>query len=127
MITMQARILIFIALLLLLVVIIYMVRQRSLELKYVLVWLAGDLVMLIMIAFPALLDWLAEALGIYSVTNMVFFLAFMFSLCVCFSLTVALSRLSGAIRRMAQMVSMLPEDVRQDIMEQLEKAEDGHK
>ena len=119
-ITMQARILIIIALLFLLVLIVYMVRQRSLELKYVLVWLAGDLAMLIMIAFPNLLDKLAELLGIYSVTNMVFFLGFVFSLVVCFSLTVALSRLSGAVRRMAQMISMMPDDIKEKIEKELE-------
>lgn len=120
MITMQARILIIIALLFLLVLIVYMVRQRSLELKYVLVWLAGDLAMLIMIAFPNLLDKLAELLGIYSVTNMVFFLGFIFSLVVCFSLTVALSRLSGSVRRMAQMISMMPDDIKEKIEKELE-------
>jgi hypothetical protein len=127
MITMHARVLIFIALVLSLVLIVYMVRQRSLELKYVLVWLAGDVVMIIMILFPRLMDELAGLLGIYSVVNMVFFLAFIFSIAVCFSLTVALSRLSGSVRRMAQMVSMIPDDVRKDIMEQLEQKEDEHK
>ena len=96
MITLHARFLIFIPLLILLFIIIYMVRQRSLELKYVLVWLIGDVIMMIVVGFPGVLDWLAVKMGIYSVANMVFLLAFLLAISVCFSLTVALSRLSAS-------------------------------
>lgn len=125
MITLHARFLIFIPLLILLLVIIYMVRQRSLELKYVLVWLIGDVIMMIVVGFPGVLDWLAVKMGIYSVANMVFLLAFLLAISICFSLTVALSRLSADVRKMAQIVSMIPEDVKEMIMKDVEVKENG--
>lgn len=127
MITLHARFLIFIPLLILLFIIIYMVRQRSLELKYVLVWLIGDVIMMIVVGFPGVLDWLAVKMGIYSVANMVFLLAFLLAISVCFSLTVALSRLSASVRKMAQIVSMIPEDVRDAVINQAEKTENQDK
>lgn len=120
MITLHARFLIFIPLLILLFIIIYMVRQRSLELKYVLVWLIGDVIMMIVVGFPGVLDWLAVKMGIYSVANMVFLLAFLLAISICFSLTVALSRLSESVRKMAQIVSMIPDDVKEEVEKELD-------
>ena len=119
MITLHARFLIFIPLLILLLIIIYMVRQRSLELKYVLVWLIGDVIMMIVVGFPGVLDWLAVKMGIYSVANMVFLLAFLLAISICFSLTVALSRLSESVRKMAQIVSMIPDDVKEEVIDNM--------
>lgn len=120
MITLHARFLIFIPLLILLFIIIYMVRQRSLELKYVLVWLIGDVIMMIVVGFPGVLDWLAVRMGIYSVANMVFLLAFLLAISICFSLTVALSRLSASVRKMAQIVSMIPDEVKEEVTKELD-------
>ena len=125
MITLHARFLIFIPLLILLFIIIYMVRQRSLELKYVLVWLIGDVIMMIVVGFPGVLDWLAVKMGIYSVANMVFLLAFLLAISVCFSLTVALSRLSASVRKMAQIVSMIPDEVKEMVMKDIQVKENG--
>lgn len=123
MITLHARFLIFIPLLILLFIIIYMVRQRSLELKYVLVWLIGDVIMMIVVGFPGVLDWLAVKMGIYSVANMVFLLAFLLAISICFSLTVALSRLSESVRKMAQIVAMIPDNVREEVMKEVNERE----
>lgn len=125
MITLHARFLIFIPLLILLFIIIYMVRQRSLELKYVLVWLIGDVIMMIVVGFPGVLDWLAVRMGIYSVANMVFLLAFLLAISICFSLTVALSRLSASVRKMAQIVSMIPDEVKDMVMKDIQVKENG--
>lgn len=125
MITLHARFLIFIPLLILLCIIIYMVRQRSLELKYVLVWLIGDVIMMIVVGFPGVLDWLAVRMGIYSVANMVFLLAFLLAISICFSLTVALSRLSASVRKMAQIVSMIPDEVKDMVMKDIQVKENG--
>ena len=127
MITLHARFLIFIPLLILLFIIIYMVRQRSLELKYVLVWLIGDVIMMIVVGFPGVLDWLAVRMGIYSVANMVFLLAFLLAISICFSLTVALSRLSTSVRKMAQIVSMIPDEVKEEVTKELDNKNDNLK
>lgn len=102
MLSIRARILIIGGLLVLMTVIINMVRRRTLELKYVLAWLLGDILLILFALFPGMMMWLARILGIYSPVNMIFFLGFIFLAGIVFSLTVALSRLSSGQRRVAQ-------------------------
>lgn len=106
MITVKAQILICIVLLITLAVIVNMVRKRSLELKYVLVWIGCDIVLFILTLFPKLMQHLADFLGIYSPVNMIFFMGFILSLVIIFTLTVALSRVTARVRKLAQMIAL---------------------
>ena len=45
-------------------------------------------------------------LGIYSPVNMIFFLGFVLSLVIIFTLTVALSRVTARVRKLAQMIAL---------------------
>ena len=49
---------------------------------------------------------LANVLGIYSPVNMIFFLGFVLSLVIIFTLTVALSRVTARVRKLAQMIAL---------------------
>lgn len=49
---------------------------------------------------------LANVLGIYSPVNMIFFLGFVLSLIIIFTLTVALSRVTARVRKLAQMIAL---------------------
>lgn len=106
MITVKAQILICIVLVIALTVIINMVRKRSLELKYVLVWIGCDIVLFIFTLFPKLMQRFADFLGIYSSVNMIFFMGFILSLVIIFTLTVALSRVTARVRKLAQMIAL---------------------
>ena len=53
-----------------------------------------------------LMQKLANALGIYSPVNMIFFLGFVLSLVIIFTLTVALSRVTARVRKLAQMIAL---------------------
>ena len=92
---------------LILLFILNMIRKRKLELKYSLVWLVVMVVLLILACMPEKLHDIANALGIYSPINMIFFLGFVFSLAIIFVLTVTVSRLSARVRRLAQIVAMM--------------------
>ena len=104
--TLKAQILICIVLVIALLAIVNMVRKRSLELKYVLVWIGCDLILFIFTLFPNLMQKLANVLGIYSPVNMIFFLGFVLSLVIIFTLTVALSRVTARVRKLAQMIAL---------------------
>ena len=117
MISVKARIIIIFGLIIALIVIVAMVRKRWLELKYVLVWIASAIAMVVCVCFPSLMDAFAHILGIYSTTNMIFFVGFLFLLVICFSLTITLSKVTDEVRKMAQIVSMIPGD----IMDEIEK------
>lgn len=111
--TVKAQILIVAILLIALGALIYIVKKRALELKYVLLWLACDIILLIFALFPELMDVFSQVFGILSPVNMLFFFGFVFSLMIIFSLTVALSRVTGSVRRMAQEMALMEERLRE--------------
>lgn len=90
-----------------LTVIVNMVRKRVLELKYVLVWMFADIVLVALILFPSLIKGITRLLGIQSTMNMIFFLGFLLSLCIIFTLTVAISKVTAEVRRMSQTIAVL--------------------
>lgn len=104
--SLKVKVIIILALIFFLVAIINMIRKRELELKYTLVWLAAVSGIILLVLIPGLLGKIAHVLGIYSPVNMVFFLGFVFSLLIIFVLTVALSRMSTRVRRLAQIVAL---------------------
>ena len=106
MMSLKVRIVILAVIFVALVAIINLIRKRSLELKYALtlLFLGGALFVVVMI--PGVIQKMSLLLGIYSPMNMVFFLGFLFSLIVIFSLTMALSRNSIRVRKMAQKIAL---------------------
>ena len=80
MMTLKLQIVIAIAILAILAVLVNMIRKRSLELKYALVWMMVLAALLIFDCAPVLLNIVTNFLGIYAPVNMIFFLGFCFSL-----------------------------------------------
>lgn len=90
-----------------LVIIVNMIRKKSLELRYALAWLIVGIGILLLDLFPIMIEWLSDIMGIFSPINMLFFLGFVFSLCIIFVLTVAVSRMSLRIKELAQELALL--------------------
>lgn len=82
--------------------IINMIKKKALELRYALAWLTVGVGVLILDFFPSTIERLASVMGIETPINMLFFLGFCFSLGIIFVLTVAISRISVRIKKMAQ-------------------------
>lgn len=102
----KVRAIILVVLFISLVAIINLIRKRSLELKYALTWLLLGGALFVVIMIPGLIQKISSFLGIYNPMNMIFFLGFLFSLVVIFSLTMALSRNSIRVRKMAQKIAL---------------------
>lgn len=120
MMTLKLQIVVAIAILVILAILVNMIRKRSLELKYALVWMLVLAALFIFDCAPVLLNIVSNFLGIYAPVNMIFFLGFCFSLLIIFSLTVALSRMSNSVRTLDQMVA-LNEKRLQDLEQELKK------
>lgn len=105
---MNVRIQVIIAILVLcfLLIIGGMIRNKSLELRYSLAWIAVGCGILVLDLFPGLMEHLAQLLGIASPVNMLFFLGFCFSLIIILTLTIAMSRMSVRIKNLAQEVAL---------------------
>jgi hypothetical protein len=106
MMTLKIQIVIGIILIISFLFIINMIRKKSLELKYSLMWLVLVGALFILDCFPRLLEIFAGFLGIQDPINMIFFLGFLFSLGIIFILTVMLSRLSDRIRKLTQRMAL---------------------
>ena len=106
MMTLKIRIAIVIGLAIGLIAIVNLIRKRSLELKYALTWLFLGAGLLVVVILPGVLDAISNFLGIYNPMNMVFFLGFLFSIVVIFSLTMSLSNNSDRVRKMAQKIAL---------------------
>lgn len=124
--TLKAQVLICIVLIIALIAIVNMVRKRSLELKYVLVWICADIILFIFTLFPSTMGHVAAFFGIYSPVNMIFFMGFVLSLVIIFTLTVALSRVTARVRKLAQMIALQDEEKeRNDFSFRKKGAKDG--
>lgn len=106
MMTLRFRVILAVFLIIGLAVVINMIRKRQLELKYAISWLLLPIILFLIIIIPGCLEKLASLLGIYNVVNMVFFLGFVVSIIVIFTLTIALSRQGNRIRKLTQMVAL---------------------
>mgnify|MGYP000196464085 CR=1 FL=1 len=78
MMTVKLQIVVGLAILFILAILINMIRRRSLELKYALVWMLVLTALFVFDCAPALLNVVSGFLGIYAPVNMIFFLGFCF-------------------------------------------------
>lgn len=102
----KIRVIVAIVILFAICMMINMVRKKSLELRYALSWFAAGMGVLILDMFPGVMEKMADIMGIETPTNMMFFLGFCFSLGIIFVLTIAISRMSIRIKKMAQELAL---------------------
>ena len=112
MLSKQTQIILIILFVAILIWLLREVKYRRLELRYTLSWLLLDVTLLLLAIFPRILTIVSRALGIYNPMNMLFFFGFVFSLIVIYTLTAAVSKMSGEIKRLAQKVALLSEKKR---------------
>ena len=81
-------------------------RSRRAEIKYILPWMALDVVLAVITAFPGILTIFCALFGIETPSNMLFFFALILLSAVVFSLTLALSRQNAQIRDLTQRLAL---------------------
>lgn len=106
MMTLRVRIAVILVLCIGLLAIVNLIRKRNLELKYALTWLFLGGSLLVVVLIPGSMDIISNMLGIYNPMNMIFFLGFLFSIVVIFTLTMSVSRNSNRVRTMAQKIAL---------------------
>jgi hypothetical protein len=91
--------------------VMHLLRSGRLRAKFAMLWTGVGIALIVLAAFPGLLDWTAEKAGIFY-PPAVFLLAataFLFLLCVHFSFE--LSRLEERTRVLAEEIALLRKDV----------------
>ena len=100
--------------------ILHYLKNKMLELKYTLIWLAAGFVMILLIAFPELLMTFVAVFGIESNMNGLYILVFAFVITTLMTLTSIVSRQNLKIRILIQEISIMEKRIRE-----LESAEQG--
>ena len=90
----------------------YFLKKENLSLKYSLLWIFFIIVMLIMIAFPQLVEFVGQIIGIKTPVNTVFVMVTFFILLILLSLTSIISRQTMRIRKLAQTIAIMEEQLR---------------
>ena len=86
----------------LVVMVLVQVRNQKMKEKYAALWLIISFIIIILVIFPKLLDWLAEAVGIETPVNLLFLLAIIMLIGVALHLTQALSKMGEDTRILAE-------------------------
>ena len=102
----KLRILIAVAVIVFVAVVFGAVNRRILSMKQSLIWLVISFLAVLAAAFPRIITWLIEYLGIETPVNFVFFVAIFVLAIICFSLTITVSKQQEAITRLTQMISI---------------------
>ena len=99
--------------------ILHYLKNKMLELKYTLIWLAAGFVMILLIAFPELLMTFVAVFGIESNMNGLYILVFAFVITTLMTLTSIVSRQNLKIRILIQGLSIMEKRIRElESMEQ---------
>ena len=89
-----------------------LLKKKSLNLKYTLLWLLSGIIMLILAVFPQILNGFATAVGIYEPTNALFAVIFFCIIIILMSLTAIVSKLNEKSKRLIQSIALLEKRVR---------------
>jgi hypothetical protein len=84
-----------------------LLRRRQLREKYAILWLGVSVVVIVLAAFPSLLNWSADRLGIKDPPNLLTFSAVVVLLLVAVHLSWEASRLEEETRTLAEEVGLL--------------------
>jgi hypothetical protein len=97
----------------LVVLVFELLRRRRLIERYALLWLFSSLVLLGLSVWTGLLEVISDAVGIVYPPNALFMIAFAFVLVLLLHFSIAISRLSGETKVLAQEVARLGREVRE--------------
>lgn len=103
-------------------IILFLVRKETLELKYSLAWLVTGLGLVVIAIQPGIIYAIASLMSIALPVNALFLIAIFFVLFILLTLTIAVSRAAGKIRRLAQEISIL----KLELVRLKEDSQEGH-
>ncbi len=88
-------------------VIIYMVRKEKISIKYSLIWMFSNTLLLLAIIIPGFLEFITNLLGFKIASNMIFAFIISVLMIITISLTIIVSRQNEKIKILIQELSIL--------------------
>lgn len=94
------------------VFVFHLLRKGVLREKYAVLWLLTSGIAFILAVFPAALRWISTTLGVQTPSNLLFFVTVVLLVLVSVQLSYELSRHEMRIRRLAEEVALLNDEIR---------------
>ena len=94
-------------------IVFHLLKKKTLNLKYTLLWLISGIIMLVLAIFPRVLSLFSALIGVYDVTNALFAVVFFCVIIVLMSLTAIVSKLNEKSKNLIQSVALLEKRVRE--------------
>ncbi len=94
------------------VCIVFLLKKRSLNLKYTLLWILMGIVFLLVVIFPVILQVPMRMIGVVEWTNGIFALLLLILLIIDMSMTAIVSKMNDRMRKLVQQCAMYEERIR---------------
>lgn len=107
------QIVLIVSLIIYFIIILIFLKNKTLELRYTLLWMFAGVVLAILVIWPELLSRLVRLVGIQSNMNGLFVMAIAFIVMIMMSLTSIVSRQTNKIRHLVQEIAILEKRVRE--------------
>lgn len=88
-----------------------LIKRKELDLRYAFGWMILGATIIFLALCPEMLGRFSAAVGILSPVNMLFFFGFCLSMCIIFTLSMAVSHLNDKVKRLAQELAILRRQV----------------
>ena len=95
-------------------IVVEMLRRRRLRERHAMWWIAAGIFAMIISVFPQTLQWAATSLGFEVPVNLVFFVLAVLLVLVSVQLSHELSRHEMRIRRLAEEVALLRQEIQEE-------------
>jgi len=92
---------------------IHLMRMRRLREKYAIIWLVLATLIVVVGAFPQIVEWLARAVGVALAINLAFAIAIVVLLIVCIQLSTEVTATEEKTRTLVEEVALLRLEIEQ--------------
>jgi len=94
-------------------ILLFLIKRRTLLLKYTLLWIFSGIIMLIVAVFPKIMISITHFLGVVEVTNGVFALILFFMLIILMSITSIVSNMKEKNKQLIQKCALFEKRIRE--------------
>lgn len=113
MITSRLNLFLWIALIFYFSCIFYLVKKRSMALKYSLMWIFSGIVILLIIMFPNVFNHVMQIIGIVDASNGLFAICIFLFLVILLTLTAIISKMNNKIKTLTQNLGIVEKQIRE--------------
>ena len=102
----RLKVFLFVIWILILIYLTVRLKRRRADIRYILPWILLDGAMMVITAFPGILEFFCSLFGIETPSNMLFFFGLVFLAMIVFSITLRISKQNREIRDLAQRLAL---------------------